>query len=207
LRVEGLSKAKRARLTGKQQAFVNAYVANGFNGVRAARAAGYSGSYSALGVIAHDNLKNPKVRAELDKHFKQIAMGPHEVIARLTAIASSDLADVLNNDGSFDIKTARRRGVSYLIKEEEITEKFIPQEGKDDILIRTTKIKLHDAHAALNTLAKYHSLLSERLKVDDWRSEAVDALRKGEITPEDTINVFGDELAREFFALAGVKHG
>jgi phage terminase small subunit len=198
---------KRAQLTGKQQAFVNAYCANGFNGVRAARAAGYSGSYSSLGVIASENLKNTKVRSAIDRHFKKISMGADEVITRLTAIARSDLADVLNNDGSFDIKTARRRGVSYLIKEEEITEKFIPQDGKDDILIRTTKIKLHDAHAALNTLAKYHGLLSERLKIDDWRSEAVAALRKGDIKPDDAIDLFGDDLAAELFALAGVHSG
>lgn len=196
----------KSTLTDKQQAFIRAYCANGFNGVRAARTAGYSGSYSVLCVTAHDNLSNPKIRVEIDKHFKAIAMGPEEVISRLTEIARSDLTDILNKDGSFDINTARRRGKSQLIKEEEITEKFIPQEGHDDIVIRTTKVKLHDAHAALNTLAKYHGLLTERLKLDDWRSEAVDGLRKGEITTEKAIDVFGDELARELFVLAGVKH-
>lgn len=150
------------RLTGKQRAFAKAYCANGFNGVRAARSAGYKGSYSTLGVLAHENLKNPKVRAEIDKHFKRVAMGADEVLARLTDIARGDLADVLDQDGSFDIKTARRRGKSHLIKEQRITEKFIPQEGGDDILIRTTKIKLHDPHAALVQLGKYHKLFTER---------------------------------------------
>lgn len=42
------------------------------------------------------------------------------------------------------------------------------------------------------------------VQMDDWRSEAVEGLRKGEITPERAINVFGDELARELFSLAGV---
>lgn len=193
-------------LTDKQRAFVIAYCSNGFNGVRAARRAGYQGTYTTLKQVASENLAKPYVRAAIDKHFKQFAMGPDEVISRLTAIAQGDIADVLCNDGSFDIKTARQRGMSYLIKEQKIEEKFIPQDGEDDMLIRTITIKLHDAHAALNTLAKYHGLLSERLKIDDWRSEAVDGLRKGEIKPDDAIDLFGDELAAELFALAGVKH-
>ncbi len=193
-------------LTDKQRAFILAYCANGFNGVRAAEAAGYRGEYRVLGVTASDLLKNPRIRSEIDKYFKQLAMGPDEVIIRLTEIARGDFADLLDDLGNFDFRLVKARGKSFLIKEQELTEKFIPQEGKDDIMIRTAKVKLHDAHAALNTLAKYHGLLTERLKMDDWRSEAVEGLRKGEIAPETAINVFGAELARELFALAGVKH-
>jgi phage terminase small subunit len=195
----------KAALTGKQRAFIAAYCHNGLNGVRAAKTAGYQGSYSALGVIAHENLKNPKIRQELDKYFKQFAMGPDEVIARMTSIARGDMADVLNPDGSFDIKSARRRGKSHLIKEQVIVEKIIPGEDDVDIAIRTTRLKLHDAHDALKTIAKMHGILSDRLKIDDWRSEAIEGLRSGDITPEVAINVFGDDLAAELFALAGVK--
>jgi hypothetical protein len=156
-------------------------------------------------VIAHENLKNPKIREELDKYFKQFAMGPDEVIARMTSIARSDMADVLNPDGSFDIKSARRRGKSHLIKEQVIVEKIIPREDDVDITIRTTKLKLHDAHDALKTIAKMHGILSDRLKIDDWRSEAIEALRNGDITPEVAIDVSGEDLASEFFARIGLK--
>lgn len=44
------------------------------------------------------------------------------------------------------------------------------------------------------------------MHIDDWRSEAVAAIREEKITFEAAINVFGDPLARELFALAGVKH-
>lgn len=192
-------------LTAKQQAFIHAYCTNGFNGVRAARAAGYSGSYSALGVAAHDNLKNPKIRVAIDQHFKALTMGADEVLMRLTAIARGDFADLLDKDGNFDMKLARQRGMTYLIKEQEFTEKFIPQEGHDDIVIRTAKIKLHDAHAALNTLAKYHGLLSERLKIDDWRSEAIEAIRRGELAYQPVAEELGESLAAELFRSAGVK--
>jgi phage terminase small subunit len=155
--------APKRLLTDKQRAFVVAYCHNGFNGVRAARSAGYQGSYSTLAVSAHDNLKNPKVREEIDKHFKRIAMGEDEVIARLTSIAQSDISDVLNPDGSFDIKTVRRRGKGHLIKEQTIVEKRIPREDGEDILVRTTKLKLHDAKDALKTLARYHGLLVDHV--------------------------------------------
>lgn len=51
-------------LTLKQQKFIEAYDGNAID---AARKAGYSGSYSSLGVQAHDNLKNPKIVAAIQQ--------------------------------------------------------------------------------------------------------------------------------------------
>jgi phage terminase small subunit len=153
---------KPMKFTGKQQAFIDAYFACNFNGVRAARAAGYKGSYSVLGVAAHDNLKNPKIRAEIDRRFKELVMGKDEVLTRLTEIARADFGDLTDKDGNFDLKLAKRRGKSFLIKEQEFTEKFIPQEGHDDIVIRTAKVKLHDPMRALELIGKYHSLFTEK---------------------------------------------
>ncbi|MCZ2077888.1 MAG: terminase small subunit [Bryobacterales bacterium] len=202
---KGARAHKAITLTDKQRAFVHAYCANGFNGVRAAKAAGYSGSYTVLRVVASENLSKPYIRAEIDKHFKALTMGADEVLIRLSEIARGDFADLTDKDGNFDFKTARRRGKSFLIKEQEITEKFIPQDGGDDILIRTTKIKLHDPLSALNLLSKYHGLLSERLKIDDWRSEAIEAIRKGELDYQPVAEELGESLAEELFRSAGVK--
>lgn len=193
-------------MTGKQKAFILAYFANGFVGWRAAQAAGYKGDEATLRVCGSRLLTNANVQREVERRWNRLAMQADEVIGRLTEMARGDMDSVLDDNGSFDIKLARERGKTFLIKKQKIIEKFIPQEGRDDIVIRTTELEFHDAQAALGTLAKYHGLLSERLKIDDWRSEAVDGLRKGEITPQAAIDVFGDELARELFALAGVKH-
>ncbi len=201
-----MGKAVNRKLTGKQRAFINAYFANGFVGWRAAFTAGYKGDETQLRVVGSQTLANLNVSREIEARWKRLAMPADEVIARLTAIARGDMDAVLDDQGAFDIKRAREAGQTFLIKKQKIKETFIPREGADDIVIRTTELEYHDAQTALNTLAKYHGLLTERLKVDDWRSEAVDGLRKGEITPEAAIDVFGDELARELFALAGVKH-
>lgn len=197
---------KRKQLTGKQQAFINAYFANGFVGWRAAQAAGYQGDEATLRNAASRLLTNANVTHAINARWKRLAMNADEVIARLTEMARGDLSEVLNDQGDFDIAKARERGKMFLVHKHKTTEKYIPQEGHDDIVIRTTELEFYDAQAALGTLAKYHGLLSDRLKVEDWRSEAVEGLRKGEITPDAAIDVFGDELARELFALAGVKH-
>jgi len=153
---------KRATLTGKQEAFINAYFACGFNGVRAARKAGYKGSYSTLCVTAHDNLSNPKIRAEIDRRFKNAAMSADEVIMRLTDIARADYGDITDKDGNVDVKLAKKRGLSHLIREQEFTEKYIPQEGHDDIMIRTAKVKLHDPLRALELVGRFHSLFTDK---------------------------------------------
>jgi predicted DNA-binding ribbon-helix-helix protein len=48
-------------LTPKQQLFVDAYLSNGFNGVDAARKAGYKGEYKTLSVVASENLDKPYI--------------------------------------------------------------------------------------------------------------------------------------------------
>jgi len=60
------------KLTGKQELFVAEYVTNGFNGVRAARAAGYGQkkgkkpSENYLNQIARSTLHNSTVKAKID---------------------------------------------------------------------------------------------------------------------------------------------
>lgn len=186
------------RLTGKQAAFVDAYFACNFNGVRAAKKAGYNGSYSALGVIAHDNLKNPKIRKEIDRRFREATMSAEEVLMRLTEIARADFGDVTDRDGNFDMKLAKKRGKSYLIKKQEFTEKFIPQEGDDDIVIRTAKVELHDPMRALELLGKYHKTF-DRAAETDWRTEVENA----GIKPDELIETLADEFERHIRTGAG----
>ena len=55
-------------LTGKQAAFVTAYLANNYNALQAARSAGYAApSDTALAIAGHRALKNLNVRAEINR--------------------------------------------------------------------------------------------------------------------------------------------
>lgn len=72
-------------LTLKQDRFVDGIIATNGNGVRAAEIANYNGSYSTLGVTAHDNLKKPKIQAAIAKRLKPI-MNNSEILEELSEI-------------------------------------------------------------------------------------------------------------------------
>jgi phage terminase small subunit len=132
-------------LTDLQRAFINEYFLCNFNGVEAAGKAGYKGNYSTLAAIASENLKKPKIRDEIDRRMSEHAMRANEAISRLAAMARGDLGDLLKEDGTFDFAEAKKRGVTYLIKEYE----RIEEDGK----VRT-KLKLEDRQSAINTIIK-----------------------------------------------------
>jgi len=147
------------RLTQKQAKWVVAYLSNGGNATKAAKAAGYKGSYRTLAVQGHENLKNPKIRAHL-----AAAMADHmtadEVLWRLRAMACSDIDDILDDEDptQVDLNKAREVGQTHLIKEIE-TEETTDKKGN---VKRKTKVKLHDAKDALKQLGSFHNLWGQR---------------------------------------------
>ena len=54
--------------TGKQSAFIDWYVIT-LNGTLSARNAGYKGDDNTLGVVAYENLRKPKIKAEIERRF------------------------------------------------------------------------------------------------------------------------------------------
>lgn len=73
-------------LNHKQLLFVEAYLAEP-NGVKAAKAAGYKGSYSVLGKTAHQLLKRPDVKAALQERVEQAIITADEVLNGIKSIA------------------------------------------------------------------------------------------------------------------------
>ncbi len=59
-------------LTTKQQLFINHYLANGANGVQAARSAGYKGNDATLSAVSKENLRKPLITAEIEKAQEEI---------------------------------------------------------------------------------------------------------------------------------------
>lgn len=92
-------------LTGKQQAFVEAYIGQAAgNATEACRLAGYKGSKSALGKQGHDNLNNPKIAAalyEATAHLRQHnLMLAEERLKLLARLASGEEPDTfVTKDG------------------------------------------------------------------------------------------------------------
>lgn len=144
-----------AQLRIRQQAFVEAYLANGFNATRAAVTAGYS-ERSARS-IGSENLTKPDIRAAIDKRLKEMAMGADEVLARLTDMAGADMADFLTASGrgvKLDLKKAAGAGKLRLVKKFSKTK-------------QGTSIELYDAQAALVQLGRHHGLFLDKLAPTD----------------------------------------
>ena len=70
-------------LTAKQKAFIEELPVNGWNGTKAAIAAGYS--EKSAGVMAHRLLNNPKITKELEKRMADIAEKTDVEIAEIVA--------------------------------------------------------------------------------------------------------------------------
>lgn len=135
-------------LTQKQSDFAKHYVASG-NGTEASRVAGYVGSDSVLGVTAFDNLRNPKIKAEIAR----LRAGAEKKLGKRIATAIEVLAELS------EIALAPWR---------EFLEIKYNEEG--DVL--QASLRVADKIRACELLGKKYKLFTERVEVVDLRKEA-----------------------------------
>lgn len=150
-------------LTNRQRAFVEAYLANGFNATKAAITAGYSEKTARS--IGSENLTNPDISALVEERIKSLAMTANEALARLSEHASGDMGDFLNVAFE-DLATHPQ---SRLIKKVKRTV-TIRRSRKDDEETETEhfEIELYDAQAAqLAVLKEQHLKAGEATEITD----------------------------------------
>lgn len=133
-------------LTGKQRAFVEHWLANGFNGRRAAVAAGYAPG--SADVEASRQLANAKVASAIEMALGELGIARIWILRELAAIARGVATDVAEwSEAGVKVKPSSEltRDEAALVEsiEEEATE-FGPR----------VKVKLRDKLAALNALAR-----------------------------------------------------
>lgn len=177
-------------LTDKQRVFIVEYLTC-WNASEAARRAGYSAktAYS----IGSENLRKPEIRAAIDARLQTMAMGAEEVLARLSALATADLADFLNDAGSrLDLKRARAQGKLHLVKKFSKTK-------------QGTSIELHDAKDVLVQLGRYHGLFAEKHIIETWQDRVIDLLKQQQLTPADVIAELGPDVATDLIIAAGLS--
>jgi hypothetical protein len=99
-------------LSYKQRAFVDYYLANGFNATKAAEAAGYS----TPGKAGHRLSKNVEIRAEIAARTASRAMSADEALQRLADRARVSLADFydVDDDGNLVLNLQRARETGKL---------------------------------------------------------------------------------------------
>ncbi len=177
------------KLTNKQKAFVEYYL-ECWNATEAARKAGYSGGYDGLRVIGSRNLTKPHIKIHIDRRMKELTIPADEVIMRLGQHATASVSDFIDETGVIDFRKVKEKG--YLIK------KIVHRKGQQ------AQIELHDPQSALVHLGRHYQLFTDKIKIEDWRSEIIDLIRDGRATPEQVINDFGRDLAKELFESANI---
>lgn len=146
--------------TGKQRAFIDHYVIC-LNATEAARLAMYTGDDNALGVVGHRNLRNPKIKAEIDRLFAEHVMSRDEVLKRFSDEARVDMNDFLDERGYIDLTKARRLGKTHLIKS--VTQDEIPTAFG---MKYRTKLELYDGQSAKVHLGRYYKLFAVKIEHD-----------------------------------------
>lgn len=191
------------RLTDKQRAFVTEYVKD-FNATQAALRAGYSDRTARS--IGCENLTKPNIVEAIDNYFADKVMSANEVLYHLTEIARGDIGQMITRYGEPDLDSAEELGKTSLIQS--IKTKTVVS-SKDDSETHYTEFKLYDRLRALDLLARFHDL-TNKTRVQDWKSEAIELIREGKIDYHALKEVaveFGEpeSLADQLFKLAGVN--
>lgn len=166
--------ASRAnKLTGKERDFCYSYIANRFNGTRAARDAGYKGADNVLGAIANENLKKPKIRKLVNKLTNEYLADKkklgRDVIAELATLGFRRIPDVIQRDsrGRILIKEFEdMNGAEAAINKIEVNQVDLTTGGEiteDTNLMKTeTKIWLEGKTKPLEILAKHTGQVVEK---------------------------------------------
>lgn len=164
--VEAVGENELTALTPKEQLFVDGYLgAARFNATQAMRLAGYKGNDNVLGVSAYRLLRKSKVAALIHERLNEHAMSANEVLAILSTQARGSLADVLDEDGKFDLKAARKSGSHVLLKKLKV-KKTIRKYGRGRAAYKTEEVthefEIHDPQAAAVHVGKFHKLFVDR---------------------------------------------
>lgn len=173
-------------LTGKQRLFVEYYLQT-WNAVKAARLAGYKGSYETLGVMGHDNLKKPKIKEAIDKRLQELVMDTNEILNRLSQQARGSISEFVDDKGIIDWELVHDKG--YLVK------KLTHTKGKQ------STIEIYDAQSALVHLGRHYGLFKERIEINIVR-QVWETMEKLGLTLDD---IKTDRLAHTLFATAGIE--
>lgn len=135
-------------------AFIDAYLTNGGNGLRAAISAGFSPN--SAGVTACNLLKHPKVLVELNARREELAekigLTTERTLREVARIAYSDPRKFYNKDGSLKSILELDDDCAATIASVEWDE--VKADGA--VIGLTRKLKQWDKNAALEKAMKFH---------------------------------------------------
>lgn len=152
----------------QQELFYREYHANGGNGVAAAQAAGYGGTYQSAAVQASRLVNLPKGQAYLrklrDEQLRQHHLGPDQILEELARVAGFDLGDIMRVDKQglpyIDMSGATKAHTRALASIE--TEEVSRGRGDDKEFVTKAKVKPYDKLKALELLMRHLGMLKDQ---------------------------------------------
>ena len=164
LKKDERSKAKK--LTAKEQRFCEEYLID-LNGTQAAIRAGYS--EKSAKEIASQNFTKLHIQAYIESKqkelFLQIGISQERILKEYAAIAFADIRKLFDADGRLLPIQQIPDDIAKVLASVEVDELWgFDKEGKVRIG-DTKKIKLIDKLGALNSLAKYFGMITEKVEV------------------------------------------
>ena len=161
---------KPKKLTNKQRIFIDEYLRS-FNATRAAIKAGYSEKTARS--VGSENLTKPDIRTEIDERLQQSRMSADEALLRISNIANGDIGELLDNNGLLDIRQAKEKGLTRLLKK--IKQKTITHIGKkdddDDTEITEIEFEMYSAHEAQRDILKVNGRFTDRVDLTSGGKE------------------------------------
>jgi len=186
-------------LTPGDLLFIVRYFEMHMNGTQAYLSLHPKSSYNNARSCAADILAKPNIKAEIRRRIDEQMMSADEAELGIADIARGDIGDLLDNNGLLDIRTAREKGLTKLLRK--IKQKTITRIGKkeddDDVEITEIEFEMYDAHAAKRDILKLRGRFSEHVELTGANGSPL-------IPPvEKTDNELRDSLA-EYIQLASI---
>lgn len=155
----------KSGFTEREQLFIAEFPKD-LNATQAAIRAGYS--KRSAGQIGHRLLKKDEIqqaiRDELDKHLSEADVTTERVVRELARIGFSNMLDYLsigrNGEAYVDLSGLTRSQAAAI--SEYVVEDFVDGRGEDARDVRRVRFKTAPKHPALETLAKYLGILTDR---------------------------------------------
>lgn len=141
------------KLTPKEKAWADAYLVT-LSKAGAARIAKYKGDSNTLAHVGWENYRKEYIQAYMKDKLDQMAMPANEVLARLAAMASSNLSDFASIKTSKDLEECEDGAVLKKFKRK------LTRDTKNDTEYEEVELELYDAQAALVHLGKAHGLFN-----------------------------------------------
>ncbi len=149
-------------LTLKQTAFIDKYIETG-NATEAAVFAYNVPDRDVAAVRGSQLLRLRKIKAEVQRRLGNHIASADEVLSRLTTHARGDLTDLLQPDGSFNLRKARKSGASQLLKKLKRKTRYEKDSEGNLSPVIEEEYEIHDPQAALEKLGRFHKLFSDNV--------------------------------------------